>query len=75
MEEKLPASIVAVKQNPHWRYWVARARWYNSKNGLPENEVPFWVKTYFPLKDIIPVPAKQGGDKDKGSRKERDKGG
>ena len=40
VEDKLPVSIVAVKQNPHWRYWVARARWYNSKNGLPENEVP-----------------------------------
>ena len=35
------------------------------------------MKTYFPLKDIIPSPSKQGGDKDKGSarRRTREAGG
>src|SRR5262249_24974839 len=43
-DDKLPPAIAAVKQNPRWRYWLSRARWYNNKNGLSESEVSFWVK-------------------------------
>src|SRR5262249_56835269 len=61
------APLVALKQNPRWRYWISRARWYNANNGLPDGEVPFWMKVNFPIKD---------GDreKDKDRRKDKEKG-
>jgi serine/threonine-protein kinase len=43
--------------NPDWRYWIAKARWYNLKNGLPEAEVPSFLKQQIPLPGPRPAPA------------------
>ena len=49
--EKNLAPLAALRQNPRWRYWISRARWYNNKNGLPEIEVPIWLIYHFSLRD------------------------
>jgi serine/threonine-protein kinase len=43
MAEQL-GPIRLVVENPRWRYWIARARWYNYHNGLPEERVPFLLQ-------------------------------
>jgi serine/threonine-protein kinase len=40
--------------NPQWRYWMARARWYNYKNGLDEVRVPQFLKNNLPPANPLP---------------------
>jgi len=49
---KLEASFGPIKlllDHPRARDWLARARWYNYHNGLPEDRVPTWLIRRFPL--------------------------
>jgi serine/threonine-protein kinase len=41
---------VQLWQNPHWRYWMARALDYNARNGLPDNEVPWLLHRLVPVR-------------------------
>jgi serine/threonine protein kinase len=69
--EKEAPQLATLFHNPRWRYWISRARWYNSKNGLPESNVPQWMRGQFPIKDGMfePPPA----DKDKAPPKDKEK--
>jgi hypothetical protein len=42
-EEQL-RPIKPLLDNPRWRYWIARARWYNHQNGLPDRDVAQFLK-------------------------------
>jgi serine/threonine-protein kinase len=42
--------------NPQWRYWMARARWHNNKNGLEEARVPMYLRNNLP--PVNPPPRK-----------------
>jgi hypothetical protein len=43
-----------------WRYWLARARWYNKTNGVPEGQVPWFLRAVFPVTDRPPPPRALG---------------
>ena len=51
---------------PLWRYWIARARWYNHENGLPDSNIPLYLRR-IPLPEGPPAPKQDGGAKEKGS--------
>jgi serine/threonine-protein kinase len=36
--------LLTILEKPRWRYWLARARWYNFENGLAETDVPFLLR-------------------------------
>jgi serine/threonine-protein kinase len=42
--------LLTIMQNPRWRYWIARARWYNFQNGLDDSEVPPFLRR-IPLRE------------------------
>ena len=41
---------VQLLQNPQWRYWMNKALYYNSRNGLPEEKVPPGLQKLLPVK-------------------------
>ena len=43
-------AAVQLLQNPQWRYWMNKALYYNSRNGLPEEKVPPGLQKLLPLK-------------------------
>jgi serine/threonine-protein kinase len=66
--------LLPVLQSANWRYWIARARWHNFQNGVPEKDVPFFLHHSFPVKPDAaappkPAPGKPLDSKDKSDRK------
>jgi hypothetical protein len=65
--------IGAVLKNPRWRYWVYRARWYNTRNGLKDPDAPLWLVQHFAITENVAAapkevrPFKMVKDKDKGT--------
>jgi serine/threonine-protein kinase len=45
----LGAALRGLFDNPQWRYWMTKARWYNARNHLAESDVPHWLKNNAPL--------------------------
>jgi hypothetical protein len=60
LEEHVGQSASLLK-NPRWRYWIARARWYNAENGLRDEQVPFLLRR-IPLREGADL-RQPGGDK------------
>jgi serine/threonine-protein kinase len=57
-----------VLQSANWRYWIARARWHNYQNGVPEKDVPHFLRDRFPVKSSAP-PRKPPENRGKGDGK------
>jgi len=79
-EMKELAPVAAGKQNPRWRFWLARARWYNSKNGIQEIDVPMFLVSNVSLRDADAdprpePPPKQPPEKDKARPPDKDNPG
>ena len=51
-EQRL-APIKPLLNHPRGKHWLAKARWYNARNGLPTAQVPRYLLWLFPLESEL----------------------